>query len=111
MSEPLSREREGGIRLYRKMMVRDGDQFLGPAMMLDDLLAEIDRLRQELRGVRTQLSVHERHGRVVWASMFSEGERAMMRFALEEAQERIFERGGFTEEDRVALTKLMEWFG
>jgi hypothetical protein len=107
MSDPLSKEHEDGIRLNRQIQ---GDNGMMPVYMVDELLAELDRMRQELQGVRTQLSVHERHGRVAWAGMFSDSERWLLRFALVQGHA-AGSQSGMTDEDLASLEKLMEWFG
>lgn len=111
MSEPLSREREGGIRLYRNVLAKEDPSGLGAVGILDDLLAEIDRLRTELRGIKTQVSVHERRGRVARAQMFTPAGKEMLLFAVECAEQVVSSRPNeFSPEDVAALAGLKGWF-
>lgn len=41
----------------------------------------------------------------------TEAEKGMLRFALTEAQEIVWSRGGFTEEEQAALDSLLKRFG
>jgi hypothetical protein len=101
MPEPLSHEREQGIRLHQQMN-------FDPAV--DVLLAEVDRLREIVAGLESQISVYERRSGLSKASVFTKAEEDTIRFALECVTEihasRPFE---FSPHEAQALKSLKEW--
>lgn len=103
MTEPLSPEREQGIRL---------EQTITKNACVHDLLAELDRLRGVIQGLNTELSVHERKNRISRQTLLTQAEESMLRFALDCVQEiyasRPFE---FTQGDADALKSLRDMAG
>lgn len=109
MTEPLTPEREQGIRLWVSASNIEADP---QAQMLDELLKGIDSLRSRVQGLETELSVHERRNRISRATTMTQAEENMLRFALDCVQEiyasRPFE---FTQGDAEALKSLRDMAG
>lgn len=105
--EPIDPMREGGIRLWHQVAEKSGSD---ESKMIGDLLLALDRQRIELQSLRTALSVHERRPSLSKSSAFTSDEEGMLKFALDTAQQVVFNRSSeFSEADTYALACLREW--
>lgn len=107
MSELIDPMREQGIRLW----VQASDAANDPqAAMLVDLLQALDRARIEIQGLRTEISVHERRTGLSKSTAFTAAEEGMLKFALDTAQQVVFNRSSeFSDDDTRALAFLRDW--
>jgi hypothetical protein len=75
----------------------------------DALASETDRLRTawgEMRDRAEQIEAEVQRLGADRAAVLSDAERTMLTYALDQAQERIWSEGGFTDEDQAAVTSL-----
>lgn len=108
--EPIDPEREQGIRLWAELASRS--ELATEARMVSDLLLAMDRLRLQIQGLRTELSVHERRSRLTRSSTFTEDEQEGLKFALDCAEAVMHNASaGFTPENWKAMASLKSWAG
>jgi hypothetical protein len=106
---PIDPMREGGIRLWHEVARKSGSD---ESRMVGDLLDALDRQRQIMQSLRTELSVHERRVRVGRISTLTGPEEEMLKFCIDAGSQVVSNAPeSFSEADHKALTYLRETFG